>query len=258
MPLYEYEHMEEWAVVQRHVADEITLLCDHHHREKTNKLLPKAMVREANADPYNFRKNVKKPYTFHFSGKEAEIFIGGNRFTCEDHGYGTILVPISIDDVALVGFILTDGHLLLNLAVFDEFNALVLQIKNNQLFYANIPWDIQLVGTRLTIREAHRKVLLEIDFTPPNSISISRGRFLRNGVEVLVRPDGVLVTNNSILIRGCHAHNCGAGLMLGPHTNNMSGMFYLEQIPRYLGDRKAALNFEKECLARVQQDVERE
>lgn len=25
LPIYEYEHIEEWAIVQRHVADEITL-----------------------------------------------------------------------------------------------------------------------------------------------------------------------------------------------------------------------------------------
>ena len=43
MPLYEYEHMEEWAVVQRHVADEITLLCDQHHREKTAGCFPRTL-----------------------------------------------------------------------------------------------------------------------------------------------------------------------------------------------------------------------
>ena len=41
MPLYEYEHMKEWAIVREHVADDITLLCDQHHREKTSGLLPK-------------------------------------------------------------------------------------------------------------------------------------------------------------------------------------------------------------------------
>lgn len=47
-PLYEYEHMEEWAEVKRHVAEEITLLCDKHHKEKTNGWLPKEDVRKAN------------------------------------------------------------------------------------------------------------------------------------------------------------------------------------------------------------------
>jgi trigger factor len=36
--------MEEWAKVKRHDAEEITLLCDRHHREKTAGLLPKAVI----------------------------------------------------------------------------------------------------------------------------------------------------------------------------------------------------------------------
>lgn len=250
MPLYEYEHMEEWALVKRHVAEEITLLCDQHHREKTGGLLPKEIVREANSNPFNLREGVSKPYTLHFSGKCAEVVIGGNSFTCEDEGYGTIMVPISIDGVAMVGLILGDGHLLLNLVAFDEFNVPVLHIKNNQLFYSVAPWDIQLVGTTLTIREAHRKILLEIEFSPPNKVMIKRGRFLRNGVEVLVREENILITNNACYISGCHAHNCHGGLILGHHEKPMSGFMAVQGISRYLGDRKQALRFEKECQAK--------
>ena len=152
IPLYEYEHMEGWALVQRHVADEITLLCDQHHREKTGGLLPKDTVLEANASPYNLREGVSKPYSLHFSGEQAEIVIGGNSFTCDDQGYETIMVPLSIDGLPLVGLILGDKHILLNLVAFDECNVPVLHIKNNQLYYSTIPWDIQLVGTTLTIR----------------------------------------------------------------------------------------------------------
>lgn len=256
LPLYEYEHMEEWAQVKRHVADEITLLCDQHHREKTGGLLPKAMVRDANANPFNLRAGVSKPYNFHFSGRRAEVVIGGNSFTCEDQGYGTVMVPISIDGIALVGLILGDGHLLLNFVAFDEFNVPVLHIKNNQLIYSMNSWDVQLVGTTLTLREAHRKILLEIEFAPPNKVVIKRGRFLRNGVEVLVRPDNILVSNNSTYISGCHAHNCHGGLILGHHDRPMGGFMAIESIPRYLGDRKAALKFEKECQDRVQSSVE--
>ena len=248
MPLYEYEHMKDWAQVYRHVTEEITLLCDQHHREKTGGLLPKEAVWEANRNPYNLREGVSKPYSLHFSGREAEIVIGGNRFTCEDQGYGTIMVPLSVDDMPLIGFILGDGHLLLNLVIFNDFNKPALHIKNNQLFYSMSPWDIQLVGTTLTIREAHRKILVEIEFFPPNKIIIKRGRFLRNGVEVLIRPDNILITNNTCFISQCHAHNCNGGLILGPHDKPLRGFMAIDEIPRYLGNRTEALRFEKECL----------
>lgn len=67
LPLYEYEHMEEWAIVKRHVADEITLLCDQHHREKTGGLLPVEVVRAANKSPFNLKEGNSKPYNLHFA-----------------------------------------------------------------------------------------------------------------------------------------------------------------------------------------------
>ena len=251
IPLYEYEHMEEWAKVKRHVAEEITLLCDKHHREKTAGLLPKVDVSTANKNPYNLREGVSKPYALHFSGNEAQIEIGGNSFTCKDEGYGTAMVPISIDGIPLIGLILADGHFLLNFIIFDECNIPILHIKNNQLYYSTSPWDIQLVGTTLTIREAQRKILLEINFCPPNKVIINRGRFLKNGVEVLIRPTNILITNNSMLVKNCHAINCYGGLIIGHHDKPIGGFMCVQGVNRYLGDRKNALTFEKEALQKT-------
>lgn len=247
LPLYEYEHMEEWGRVHRHVAGEITLLCDQHHREKTAGLLPKSEMTKANQSPYNLTEGMPKPYALHFSGTDAEVTIGGNIFTCKDAGYGTEMVPLSVDGTPLIGLVLGDGHLLLNLVIFDEFNIPVLHIKNNQLFQSTIPWDIQLVGTTLTIREAHKKILAEIEFQPPNKIHIRRGRFLRNGLEILIRPENILITNNSMYITKNNANNCYGGLIIGHHEKNISGFMFVEKIPRYLGDRSKALQFEREC-----------
>ncbi|MBW3500525.1 MULTISPECIES: hypothetical protein [unclassified Janthinobacterium] len=250
MPLYEYEHMMEWAEVKRHVADEITLLCDQHHREKTGGLLPREVVEKANRNPFNLREGVKKPYDLHFQGDEAEIVIGGNRFTCKDQGYGTVMIPVSVDGIPLVGFVLTDGHLLLNMVVFNEFNVPVMHIKNNQLFQSAIPWDIQLVGTCLTIREGKGDILIEIIFNPPNKITINRGRFLKNGVEILVRPTNILIVNNASFISNCSAHNCSGGLIVGYHENRIGGFMAIEGVSRLNRNLEAALAFEKECLAR--------
>lgn len=244
--------MEGWAIVERHVADEITLLCDTHHREKTNGLLPIEAVREANSNPYNLRAGVSKPYDLHFKGDKAEINMGNNRFFSEYRGYGTCLIPLSIDNVPLIGFVLGDDHLLLNLVIMDEFNNPVLHIKNNQLYYSIEPWDITLVGTRLIVREAHRKILIEIEFQPPNCVIISRGRFLLNGVEVIVRPENILITNNATFVSGNQVHSIG-GLIIGHHQNPIPGFMIIPDLSRYLGDRKEALEFEKECNKKSEQ-----
>lgn len=245
-PLYEYEHLLGWANVHRHVPEEITLLCDQHHKEKTTGLLPIERVIESNGRPHNLRNGVSKPYDLHFSGESAEVIIGGNRFTATNQGYGTVLIPLSVDDSPLIGFIIGDDHLLLNLVIFDEFNQPVLHIKNNQLWYCADPWDIHLVGTKLTVREAHRKILIEIQFCPPNKIIIERGRFLRNGVEVLVRPSNILITNNATVLGSCSTENVPAGLVIGPHKNPLPGFMSVPNVSRYLWDRTEALRFERE------------
>ena len=101
------------------------------------------------------------------------------------------------------------------------------------------------------MREAHRKILIEIDFQPPHKVVINRGRFLRNGVEILVRPTNILVTNTRSVITGCHAHNCVGGLIIGHHENQISGFQVLDGIPRYLGDQTEALKFERETMAEI-------
>lgn len=248
MPLYEYEHMLGFAEVQRHVADEITLLCDTHHRERTSGLLPIEEVKRANDNPYNFRSDVSKPYDLHYSGSECEIVLGGNKFTTKDHGYGTVMKAISVDGDPLLGFILSEGHLLLNLNVFDDFNNLVLRIVNNELLYSVSPWDIEFAGRNLVIRESKRNFLIDIGFEVPNRINIKRGRLLRNGVEIIIQPDYVLLTNSNMLLSGVSMANFPYGLMIGPHEDQSTGVFSLQDVPRYLGDRSDSKRWAREIM----------
>ena len=132
LPLYDYDHLRGWANVHDHVASEITPLCDRHHREKGAGLLTAAAVETANQNPHNLRGGVSKPYDLHYSGDECEVTIGGNSFSATNAEYGTVLLPVSVHDTPLLAFVLGDGHLMLCLNLFDEYNQLVLQIKNRR------------------------------------------------------------------------------------------------------------------------------
>lgn len=240
-PLYEYDHIKGWANVHEHIVAEIALLCDKHHREVTSGLLPREKVIEANESPHNLRAGQSPPLALHFEGSSCEMHIGGNYFTTQTMGQPTESIPLMVDGVPLIRFVLENGHLLLNLILFDQFNSIVLRIVNNQLFYSISPWDIQLVGKTLTIREKARQFLIRITFEPPNKVTIDKGRFLCNGVEILVNSDHILVTNNNILISGCSATNCHGGLIIGSTPIPMGGFMSLQAVNRYLGDSKASL-----------------
>jgi trigger factor len=216
--------------------------------------LPREAVIAANKAPFNLRTGVTKPYDLHYSGAQCEAILGSNRFTTQDQGYGTEMVPIVIDNAPIVGFILTDGHLLLNLNLFDESNNLVLQIVNNAMQLSVDAWDIDLVGQNLIVRQALRNILLDIHFEVPNRIVIRRGRLLRNGVEVLITPDYALVTNNNTFVSGCSAFNVHAGLVLGAGDPPGGAMFRIAGLNRYLGDREASRRWAEQVLRDMSPD----
>lgn len=218
LPLYTYEHILGYANVKRHIADELTLLCDQHQRESTNKLLPGEYVIHANKDPYNLRRAVSAPYTLHYDGPDCIVDIGTNVFSFRDEGYGTEFVALAIDEDSLISFRLDSGHWLLNLNVFDKNKDLMLQISDNELTYSAALWDIELVGHNLIIREAQRKILADLLFGPPSRIKIQRGHLLHNGIEIEIKQDYLQVMNNGNKVVG----NCTYGYTYAFLLGNMA------------------------------------
>lgn len=232
LPLYEYEHMAEWALVKRHVAEEITLLCDQHHREKTGGLLPKEIVAEANKHPFNLKNGESKSYNLHFLGNKMSLKMGSSTFLTEikENEAATYMVPIMVDGIPLIGFIIQDNHILLTLNAFDRKNNQLIRIVNNQLVYNMSAWDIQFVGKKLTIRQSHGEILLEIQFLPPDAIEITRGTLYCNGVKITL--DGeIMKINDSLTIDNCHIKNCDTGLAIGERSRGAGAIFM--NVPRY-------------------------
>lgn len=244
-PLYEYDHLKGWANVHEHNAEDITILCDHHHREVTSGLLPREKVFEANKYPHNLPIGISTQLPLHYEGDHCEVHIGGNRFTTTASGEYTESIPILVDGVPLIAFIIQDGQLLLNVNIFDSFNNEIMRIINNHLYYSISPWDVQFVGKTLIIREKSRNYFIKIKFEPPNKIVIDKGRFLCNGVEILVNTDHILITNNNSLIRECSAINCQGGLIIGRVSSHIGGFMRVPNLNRYLGDSKASLEWAK-------------
>ncbi len=65
-------NMSIWKIglqVKRHIAEEITLLCDH--QSSVRKLMDyyrRRLLEKLMKDPFNLRQGVSKPYLLHFSG----------------------------------------------------------------------------------------------------------------------------------------------------------------------------------------------
>jgi len=248
-PLYEYHHMVPYSDTKQHAAEELTLLCDKHHKESTNSLLTEPQVNAANSDPYNVQRGISSPYALNFQGDVFTCMIGSNQFTgaIRDENNVAALIPISIDDIDLIWIaIAPDGNLFLNANIFDECNLPLLTIVGNWLAYRTETWDIDFQGNTLTVREAARRIFFEVAFEPPNQITINRARLLCNGVEILVRESHIFVVNSGNLLVGNKVENCAIGLQIGRNQRGLGGAMTVNPVTvsRYFMTSKEILDRE--------------
>lgn len=252
-PFYQYDHLLGWANVKRHVASEITLLCGSHHDEKTKKLLPNEIVIKANENPFNVVNSVTAPHTLYYGGSDYSIVIGGWEFRGKSQGSGT-RDAIRMDGESLIGVRIEDDHFLLNLNIYNAHDELVLCIVDNELILNTCMWDIEVEGSTITIRERLRVILFEIDFQPPSSVVVRRGRFLRNGIELLVIPEWCALLNIPFVFGKGHTDDHAIGLsieegaLIGPVGIRVNG------IRRTGWDRKAAQKLVRTMIAKTQME----
>jgi hypothetical protein len=249
-PLYEYHHMIPYAEVHEHTEGNITLLCDGHHREATNGLLTPEQIASANSAPYNVASGVSRPFALHFSGPELRVEIGTNSFSggLPHPDGGTAFIPISVDDNDLVWFrVDAQGRIFLHLTILDECNLPLLRVVENHLIYRADTWDIEFKGKILTLRQAPRDIFLEIEFVPPNTLRLIRGRLLCNGVEMLILIDHILIVNAGQSFSHCAIKGGAIGLQLGRNERGYPCCMRSEPrgLKRYGIDRDMLIEYDK-------------
>lgn len=222
--------MEEWTIVKRHVADEITLLCPFHHREKTSKRLPTDVVKEYNKNPYNLKHGRTEPYEVLYYKDNVSIKLGFMKFIFLNKNEGASLTPIIVNTTPIISIKLIDGHYSINMNLFDRNNQLVLTIKDNILMYYVGLWDVTFESNTLTVREGKYKIFIEIVFEVPNVISIPRGIIYCNGSKFIIKPTMVtyegektirFVKDKGVLEAGFQCENV---FILGTGNEHLKGI----------------------------------
>lgn len=250
-PVYEYDHIVEWSETKHHKADELTLLCIKHHGEKTKKILPVQKVKEANAKPHNISEGVSNPQTLYYSGSSFKLKLGDSVSTYSGLQDGQTFFPFVIDGEPIVSFTNEGGNIFLNVEIRDEAGQVIFRVEKSELTYSTGLWDIEWAGQVLTIRERLRKILLEIEFNPPNQVSINRGSLHFNGVEIEIGKDYIYCLNNQCFLGNCQVHGAGYGFAIGnPVPEGGSGIVF-SGVPRPVPDRDAA----KEYLRRKIKEI---
>lgn len=246
-PLYEYDHMVEYSVVQEHTADNITLLCSSHHDIHSRGQLPIQVLRSWDSAPVNRQAATTAEHPLFYFGAAAEVIAGGNRIAMSSSASAIV-----IDDHSLVGFELIDGVMHLNVDLVDSTGSALLRVVRNELVHSTEAWDVTYVGTRLTLRKGPGEMLISIDFDAPNGrVVVDRGLVSHNGVEVLFDSRGMCVLNNRMLMSSNMMAGMSAAIVLGdsPSVQGPSGMRI--EVPREPFDRSAAVRWARGELRRL-------
>ncbi|ESU25643.1 hypothetical protein FLJC2902T_30750 [Flavobacterium limnosediminis JC2902] len=202
LPLYEYDHIINYSIVQEHTPENLTLLCDQHHREKTNKLLSIEQVIEANNNPYNVINANTTPYLLNFAGSDFSVILGDIRqFVPNVNSQNDFIIPFLVNNKRLISFEIIEGKLFFNLVLLDEHDNLLLKIVENEMVFSSEQWDVEFVGRRLTIRKALGVIIFDIEFLIPNSVKIYKADFNCDGYWFKVREEGFTARGFDIQIK---------------------------------------------------------
>jgi trigger factor len=194
VPIFDYEHIEEYADVREHKAENITLLCPTHHREKTAGRLSKDLLKSHNADPFNKNKGLTAKSAVGLTSAE-----GAARVAVTDNLFNYPIVKnkscpcVTIDGEIVIGFKVRDGALLLDLTLHDEAGGLALTSESGEVAISTDNWDYRLEGTTLSIRSGPGDIIVEVEYLP-DGIWIKRGHF--------VGPKGTTLTISKELLEG--------------------------------------------------------
>jgi hypothetical protein len=177
--IYQYEHIDpEFRDAREHDPKRICLLCGACHDKVTRGQLSKATV----ARKYGEIASGGSPQSafdeLDLSGAPIVIKLGSSVFShCEK--------IIEIDGETILAIRQANGlgapPLLSGVFVGDEEQEL-LKIKENVWSGSHSAWDIECVGTRITIRKKAREISLQFRVDPPHEIHIEKldmkyGRF---------------------------------------------------------------------------------
>lgn len=169
--VYQYEHIDpEFSEAREHNPAHICLLCGGCHDRVTRGRLSKKTVSEAYL---NIQKStsVKRPFEeFDLSTHSLSVSIGTSVFTHTE----TLFCINGENILAITPPSNGSNFPTLNGVFYDRHGNESFRIKDNVWEGQAEAWDIEIIGTRITIKTDEGYIAILIDISPPDKIYIRK------------------------------------------------------------------------------------
>src|SRR4051794_27995797 len=82
LPIYHYDHIDEFATVRQHDSYNLALLCPNHHQDKSSGRLSKAAVKHHVASPANKAGSFTSGHWLSLVGEGCLFRVGASTYGC--------------------------------------------------------------------------------------------------------------------------------------------------------------------------------
>lgn len=214
LPLYHYDHIEDYSITRAHDADNITLLCGYHHDQKTRGYLPTFTVREANRSPKNSRLSTTAPDRWYFSDGTVRIEVGSN-IILSTFKFQNYIDVLRVRGEQIIRFDKEQNDLLLSMTIRNHLGREIFCAHKGEITASTENIDIKLAGGRLEIDpgDGIPKTIIE---KAANGIIFNHGGFIENGLGVWITPGGirVILGGRRTVIRGNTSVDLAGGILI--------------------------------------------
>jgi hypothetical protein len=189
IPIFEYDHLIEFAEGGENTVENLNLLCPDHHAKKTKGILSRSAVEQRAKAPVNLSRGKAEGLKLELGGTVANIVIGSNKFkTRLSLGYDKFTL-IEINEKCFGEIYLEDGWLSFDLILTNLHGENILVVKKGELSFSTGVWDFSVVGSKFSLKEKKSSIELVMKIED-DTIILERGSFAHKGRGLDIYDDG--------------------------------------------------------------------
>ena len=214
VPLYDYEHVDPYNIVQEHTLENLVLMCPNCHRKKGKGFITKERIN------YCLKKVERAGYTDpdDLQVEYYSLRIGSNvihsvhGFIFDIEGYGRLAI-------------VHKGMPLINGYICDSNGGKVIVIEDNNYSLSCESWDVEYVGKRLRFRSAPGEIFCEIKIDVIKKEIEVNGFFRLDDDTKINITKGGIYANKNLLAKDNMIMESKAGIVVTSTPPNMSVAF---------------------------------
>lgn len=186
--VYQYEHLEPtFAEAKEHNPEHIVLLCGGCHDRVSRTILSKETIKLRSQNPICKQKGFSFG-PFDLGLVEPTVKIG--TLTCQN-----VESLIQIDGESILSIKKPEcegAPFQINAYLADRDGIEVLKIINNEWITSTANWDVEVVGSKITIRKNLGDITLILRTEAPHSLIVERLEMVHRGVRISCRENSNL------------------------------------------------------------------